>query len=262
MSSSAYHPLVIARAWDTTPRARVAEFRVPDHLRQTFVHRAGQYVTLRVELDGVWQEHAFSLCSSPEAGQPLTIAVKRSDTSRSAPFIQSLLQPGTTILVSPPQGSFTIDLHPESSRCVALFAAGSGITPLLAIATSVLVAEPLSTVELFYANVSAADTMFADELRRLHGEHGERLRVVILLEEGADATLADFAEVRGGRLAATDVMELVERHRSGNQTAEYALCGPPGFLEMVNAALGIIAVPAEHIHIESFSSTPRPTPTP
>ncbi|HBB25732.1 MAG TPA: hypothetical protein DCZ59_05650 [Bacteroidetes bacterium] len=262
MPSNAYHPLVIERAWDTTPRARVAQFRVPEHLRQTFTHRAGQYVMLRVELDGVWQEHAFSLCSSPEAGQPLTIAVKRTDTSRSAPLIQSLLQPGTGILVSPPQGSFTIDLHPESSRRVALFAAGSGITPLLAIATSVLVSEPLSTIELFYANVSAADTMFADELRRLHGEHGERLRVVVLLEEGAGGVLADFAEVRTGRLVAADVMEAVERHRNSSETTDYALCGPPGFLEMVNAALGIIAVPAQHIHIESFSSTPRPTPTP
>ena len=262
MLPNAFHPLVIERAWDTTPRARVAQFRVPEHLRQAFEHRAGQYVMLRVELGGVWEEHAFSLCSSPEAGQPLTIAVKRTEASRSAPRIQSLLQPGATILVSPPQGSFTIDLRPDMSRRVALFAAGSGITPLLAIATSVLVSEPLSSIELFYANMSATDTMFADEQRGLRREHGERLRIVIFLEEGADGALADFAEVRAGRLSAADVMEAVERHRISGTSAEYALCGPPGFLEMVHAALGIIAVPAQHIHIESFSSTPRPTPTP
>jgi ring-1,2-phenylacetyl-CoA epoxidase subunit PaaE len=262
MPSNAYHRLVVERVWDTTPRARVAQFCVPEHLLKTFGHRAGQYVVLHVELDGVWQEHAFSLCSSPEAGQPITIAVKRSDTSRSALLIQELLHPGASIMVSPPQGSFTIDLQPDSSRHVVLFAAGSGITPLLSIATSMLVMESGSVVELVYANVSAEDTMFAEELRELRREHGDRLRVIMLIEEGQGDMLADIAEVRSGRLTEADVIAIVERLRADDESTEYALCGPPGFIEMVHTALGIIAVPSQHIHIESFSSTPRPTPTP
>ncbi|MBU3698698.1 MAG: hypothetical protein FGM33_01625 [Candidatus Kapabacteria bacterium] len=257
-----FHSLQVERAWDTTPRARVAQLRVPENLQDVFAYRAGQYVMLRVIIDGVEQDHAFSLCSSPEAGQPLTIAVKRTDTSLVAAHIQSLLQPGSMLLVRPPTGAFTFELSSEQQRSFVLFAGGSGITPLLSIATSVLYAEPLSKVRLIFANVSAADTMFAHELRQLKEKYAERLQVSFALEDASDAALADIGEIRPGRLAAGDIVECAEQVRAIDGSAEYAICGPPGFIDLVSSSLSMIGVASEHIHIESFSSSPRQATTP
>jgi ring-1,2-phenylacetyl-CoA epoxidase subunit PaaE len=260
--SKTFHRLQVERAWDTTPRARVAEFRVPEDLEREFAYRAGQYVMVRIDVDGVEQDHAFSLCSSPEAGQPLTIAVKRTDSSLVAAHIQSLLLPGKWLMVRPPSGTFVFDLSPNRQRTFVLFAAGSGITPLLSIATSVLHTEPQSSVHLVYANVSATDTMFVDELRQLKKQFAERLQVSFALEDVTQAHLDDIGSVQVGRFGATDIVEAADQAQRAALPTEFAICGPSGFIELVTTSLGVFGVPSEHIHVESFSSSPRQTTTP
>lgn len=260
MTADAFFPLVVERAWDTTPRARAATFRVPEQLRETYAYRTGQYIKLRLDVDGVTEDHAFSLCSSREADEPLTIAVKRNDTSSVASRVQEMLHAGNTVMVCPPKGSFGIQLDPSNNRTIVLVAGGSGITPLWAIAKSVLVAEPLSRVVLVYANATADEVMFIHELEQLRSEAGGRLVIAHVLENvnGAQALTADA--LHHGRITVETLVQIIAPEDLANTTSEYLLCGPGGMIDAVSEILLLMGVAAEHIHFESFSST-DPTST-
>lgn len=259
MTSDEFFPLVVERAWDTTPRARAAAFRVPEHLREMFAYRTGQYVKVRVDVDGVLDEHAYSLCSSREADEPLIIAVKRSDTSSIASRVQDILRVGNTVMVCPPKGAFGIQLDPSHNRTIVLIAGGSGITPLWAIAKSVLVVEPLSRVVLVYANATADEVMFARELEQLRSEASGRLFIAHVLEniDGAQILTADI--VHHGRISVEALAQVIAPSDIADTTTEYLLCGPGGMIDAVSEHLLLMGAFAEHIHFESFSSTAPPS---
>ena len=255
MTSDEFFPLVVERAWDTTPRARAATFRIPEQLRESFAYRTGQYIKVRVDVDGATEEHAYSLCSSHEAAEPLTIAVKRSDTSSVASRVQDMLRVGNIVMVCPPKGAFGIHLDPSNDRTIVLIAGGSGITPLWAIAKSVLVVEPLSRVVLVYANTSADEVMFARELQQLRSEVAGRLIIAHVLEsgDGAQALTADV--VRYGRISVETLAQIIAPADIADSSTEYLLCGPGGMIDAVSEMLLLMGASAEHIHFESFSST-------
>ncbi|MFM8770697.1 MAG: FAD-binding oxidoreductase [Candidatus Kapaibacterium sp.] len=260
MTLDEFFPLVVERAWDTTPRARAATFRVPEQLREMFAYRTGQYIKVRLNVDGAAEEHAYSLCSSREADEPLTIAVKRSDASLVASRVQELLHVGNTVMVCPPKGAFGIPLDPSNIRTVVLVAGGSGITPLWAIAKSVLVVEPFSRVVLVYANATADEVMFARELEQLRSEVAGRLVIAHVLEnvDGAQALTADA--VHHGRISVETLVQTVTPENIADTTTEYLLCGPGGMIDAVSEKLLLMGASVEHIHFESFSST-APTST-
>ncbi|MBU3678082.1 MAG: hypothetical protein FGM32_00555 [Candidatus Kapabacteria bacterium] len=255
MTSDEFFPLVVERAWDTTPRARAAAFHIPEWLRETFAYRAGQYIKVQVDGNGSTEEHAYSLCSSLEAGEPLTIAVKRSDASSVAARVQAMLYAGNTVMVCPPKGTFGIHLDPSHNRTIVLVAGGSGVTPLWAIAKSVLVVEPLSRVLLVYANASADEVMFARELERLRSEVAERLVIAHVLESlvGAEVLTADA--VHHGRITVETLSHTIAPAIIADSSTEYLLCGPGGMIDAVSENLQLMGASAEHIHFESFSST-------
>lgn len=257
--SQTYHRLVIERAWDTTPRARAAQLRVPEHLSREFAYRAGQYIRLRVETDSGVEEPAYSLCSSPEAGEPLTIAVKRSDGSSIAGIVQSKLVTGATIEVSSPRGAFGIAAEPDSHRTIILVAGGSGIAPLLSIAKTALITEPHSSVVLIDANSSAEEIMFADELSELSNAWLGRLLIEHVLE--SDTSKHDhIGRIHRGRVTRELLTSVLSASVLRDPSTEVLLCGPSGMIDAVSAAIEVLGVSSEHIHFESFSSTAPPTP--
>lgn len=255
-----FHRLVIERAWDTTPRARVAQLRVPEQLRQEYVYRAGQYVQLRVETEGAVEEPFYSLCSSPEGAEPLTIAVKRSDGSSIAGLVQSKLVAGATIEVSLPNGAFGLAQKPDSHRTVILVAGGSGIAPLLSIAKTVLITEPHSHVILIDANSSAEEIMFAEELSELVHAWPGRLVVEHVLESVDGDESVGSVRVHHGRITIDLLSSVLSPSLLRDQSTEVLLCGPSAMIEHISASLEVLGVASEHIHFESFSSTAPSSP--
>lgn len=258
--SQNFHRLVIERAWDTTARARAAQFRVPEQLSQEFAYRAGQYIRLRMETDAGVEEPAYSLCSSPEAGEPLTIAVKRSDGSSIAGIVQSKLVTGATIEVSSPKGAFGIDLDPDSQRTIVLVAGGSGIAPLMSIAKTVLVTEPHSRLVLIYANSSPDEIMFACELDELSNVSNGRLIIEHVVESGGTRQTPCIDSLHQGRVTLDLLSEVLPVSVLRASSTEVLLCGPVGMIDAVSAAFEVLGVASEHIHFESFSSTAPSSP--
>lgn len=253
--SATMYPLVVERAWDTTPRARVAQLHVPDSMREVFSYRAGQYITIQVVNHGIVEEHAYSLCSSPLTGEPLTIAVKRSSDSHVASLVQSMLQPGAILHVCAPQGSFGLELQTVHHRTVVFVAGGSGITPLFSLAKSVLYGEPQSSVILVCANTDPSEVMFAVELSDLCQQFGERLTILHVLEDVAQNASNLVGRCHLGRIDQGALLAAIPTEVLQSSTTEVFLCGPSGMIESVSRLLGVLGVRSEHIHFESFSST-------
>ena len=134
-------------------------FDVPDHLQGTFAYVAGQYLTLRAMIDGQQVRRSYSICSAVQ-DKRLRIAIKKVASGTFSHWATSHLLPGSSIDVMPPLGNFHISLAPQEARHVVAFAAGSGITPILAIIKTMLIAEPLTRITLVYGNRSSSSVMF------------------------------------------------------------------------------------------------------
>src|SRR3712207_6836505 len=124
--------------------------------------------------------------------------------------------------------------------------AGSGITPALSLAASVL-RDGQSTVTVFYGNRRTNTVMFADELADLKDRYGPRLQLLhVLSREPRDA------ELTSGRLDGARLRALVENLVEAERVDHWWLCGPHGMVGDARELLAELGVPAEKVHQELF----------
>ena len=135
-------------------------------LKPAFQFIAGQYINLKLALDGKEIRRAYSICSSPDSGE-LRIAIKSVKNGNFSKFANENLKVGDIIEVGQPEGKFTFEPHLEKQKNYAAFVAGSGITPVISVIKSVLKNEPKSSFILVYGNKSPIDTIFHTELHDL-----------------------------------------------------------------------------------------------
>ncbi len=238
-------------ALDRLTRDAVAvTFDVPEDLTEQFRFRAGQHLTLRRVVAGVDLRRTYSVCSSA-AGGPLRVAVKLLEGGAFSSWVLEGLQVGEELEVLPPAGRFGPAVDPARARRYGLVAAGSGITPVLSIAWTVLDVEPRSEVVLVYGNRTSNDVMFLEELADLKDRHPERLQVLHVLsreEQESELLSGRIDPDRLRRLRATLVQDV----------DEWYLCGPFGMVTEGRQALLDDGVDPAHVHIELFHADPLP----
>lgn len=235
MSTREFHRLRVADVVTETGDACSLVFDVPPELSGTFAYRPGQFLTIRIPHgDEGSVARCYSLSSSPHAGEPPTITVKREPGGHASNWIADNVRAGTVLDILPPAGTFC----PQSLDAdFLLFAAGSGITPVISILKSALVKGQGRTV-LCYANRDERSVIFGPELRRLEAEAGQRLQVVHWLDSAqGPPTVAAMAELARPYAA-----------------REAFLCGPDPFMAVVREALGELGMPAHRVHAERFLS--------
>lgn len=240
-----FHPLEVVDVRRETPSAVSVAFRVPRELAGAYRFRPGQHVTLRARVGGAEVRRPYSICSGVADGE-LRVAVKRVAGGRMSTWVNSGLRVGDVVEVMTPAGTFGTSPDPRAARHVLGVAAGSGITPVLSILSSVLAREPRSRFTLLYGNRTAADVMFGRYLAWLEHRHRPRLRVVHLFSGQAAAPPA----IRG-RLTAGVLADLAGRLRLDTVDEAY-LCGPHGMTADIRDALSTIGVADGCVHIEHF----------
>ncbi|CAG2158604.1 ferredoxin--NADP reductase [Cupriavidus numazuensis] len=242
MVQAQFHRLQIAEVVAETDQAHSLVFALPDSLRDTFAYRPGQFLTLRVPVDGVPQQRCYSLSSAPEVDSALRVTIKRVQGGRVSNWVCDHLGTGDTVEVMPPAGVFT---PPTLHGDFLLLAGGSGITPVLSIAKAAL-RHGRGTVTLVYANRDEQSVIFREALGELARRHPGRLRVIHWLDSVQ------------GPPSQRQIEELV---RSWS-LAECFICGPGPFMDSAQAALQELGVPRGKLHVERFVSLPDRTPAP
>ncbi len=238
-----YHFLTVTDVIDETADARSFVLDVPPALATRFAYVAGQFCTFRATIDGEEVVRCYSMSSSPDAGDPFTVTVKRVPGGRMSNWMNDALSPGDTIEVTPPAGRFV--LRPATAPIVA-FAGGSGITPILSIVKTALLTTARDVV-LVYANRDRRSVIFAGALADLEARSGGRLVV------------HHHLDAESGFLDAPACAALV----GDRPHADFYVCGPAPYMDVVTAGLGLGGVDPARIFVERFelpADAPAPRP--
>jgi ring-1,2-phenylacetyl-CoA epoxidase subunit PaaE len=237
-----FHPLTVARVEQLTDDAVAVTFDVPDALVEDYRFRPGQALTLRRAVDGRDERRSYSICA-PMGAQP-RVGVREVPGGFFSSYLVHEVQPGDTIEVLPPSGTFTADLSVPGDHVFVV--AGSGITPVLSLAGTVL-RDGRSTVTVFYGNRRTNTVMFADELADLKDRFGTRLQLVhVLSREPRDA------ELTSGRLDGRRLRTLIDNLVDAERVDHWWLCGPHGMVTEAKELLAELEIPADKVHQELF----------
>lgn len=230
--------LQVAEVIEETADARSLVFTVPDGVEipaERLRYAPGQFLTLRVPSDRTGSvARCYSLCSSPFTGDPMTVTVKRTVDGYASNWLCEHAHAGMRIHVLAPSGTFvpkTLDAD------FLLLAAGSGITPMMAICKSAL-AEGSGKVVLIYANQDENSVIFGATLRELAAKYPDRLTVVHWL-----------VSVQG--LPSAAALSGLAAPYSGHDSY---ICGPGPFMAAAEEAAKNVGMAADKIHIEVFKS--------
>ncbi|WKN45485.1 ferredoxin--NADP reductase [Tunicatimonas pelagia] len=247
-----------------TKKSRSQELAVKEIIRETsdavtivfdqpdLIYKPGQFLTLILDINGEEVRRSYSLSTSPSTDEYPAVTVKRVASGKASNYLNNTLQPGSTIKVQAPAGTFTTEPDPSQSRHLVMFGGGSGITPLMSLIKSVLEKEPMSKVSLIYANRDKEAIIFREHLHQLESRMPERFHLAHVLEN----MNSEFTS-HGGLITPERVPELLADLPFSEDKTEYFMCGPQGMMENVQQALNELDVPPSLIHKESFvAATP------
>lgn len=236
--SAVFHPLRVQAVERLTDDAAAITFAVPPELATTFAFAPGQSLTLRRGAE----RRSYSICSAHGAAP--RVGVREVAGGAVSGWLVHDLKPGDTVEVQPPSGTFTPELDVPGHH--VLIAAGSGITPMLSIASSLL-ADGKSTVTLLYGNRRSDTVMFADEVADLKDAHPDRMHVVHVLSREAQEI-----ELYHGRLDRARLAQLLPVTVEVAAVDHWWLCGPFAMVEDAIALLTDLGVERGRIHRELF----------
>ena len=234
-----YHQLAVRGVVPETDDAVSIVFDAP---ADAYAYAAGQFVTLRVEIDGAVHHRSYSMSSAPGIDPDLQVTVKRVPGGVVSNWLVDRVGAGDVLDVSVPSGVFVLS---DTDDDVVAFAAGSGITPIFSI-----VKTALHTTErrarLLFANRDRPSAIFGPALDELARRFADRF------------VLVHHEDVVDGFVGADDVAAIL----GGRSDAVFYVCGPTGFMDVVEAALHAGGVAPERIRIERFTPAAVAAPPP
>ncbi len=238
-----FHPLTIESVEPLTDDAVAVSFRCPEG--EAFRFKPGQYLTLRRTIDGESLTRAYSICASPKEG--LKVGIRRQKGGRFSTHAFETFAAGDVVDALPPAGNMTADIDATHALGYLLIGAGSGITPLLSIARSVLEEEPGSTVTLIYGNRRTGTMMFRDALCALKNAHLERFMWInVFSQEAQEAPLLNGRiDNRLGVALHGGLLDIASYD-------EFFLCGPEAMISGVTRGLRGLGIDESRIHFELF----------
>ncbi len=249
-----FHNLSIKSITRVTDKSVAITFDIPDNLNTNFKFKAGQYITLKTEINGEDVRRDYSICSSVNSGD-LTVAVKAVENGTFSVYANNNLNSGDTLEVAEPNGRFVFEANAAKTRTVAAFAAGSGITPILSIAKTLLEDEPFSNFILVYGNKRLSEAMFAKDILELKQQYGNRFHVHFIYSQ-AQETDALF-----GRIEKSTVNLIVKNKYKGVTVDRFYLCGPETMIHTVKDVLLENNIKEKQIFFELFTSSTVTTET-
>ncbi|MEM7162622.1 MAG: 2Fe-2S iron-sulfur cluster-binding protein [Bacteroidota bacterium] len=244
-----FYALIVDKIKRETSDCVSIHFQVPSDLKEVFVYKAGQYLTLKVEIEGKEERRSYSICSAPYEGS-LIIAAKKIPNGLVSTFLNEKLNEGDSLDVMAPNGNFTIETENRKKTHVA-FAAGSGITPIISIAKQVLKDEVKSEFHLYFGNKTSDSIIFKEELLALEKENkklfGKRFKVNHYLSQ--ESAKEGFY---GGRIDETVLREAIRKHLRADH---FYFCGPEEMILKGREILLSKAIPENQIHFELFTTS-------
>lgn len=240
------HELTVKSVKKLTADSVVISFEIQPEDARAFRYRQGQYLSVEIEVDGEILRREYSICSSPYAKEDLSVAVRKTATGAASVYMCEAIRPGDVIRSYPPNGKFYTELSSDNRKTYFLIGGGSGITPLYSIAKSVLIAEPMSNVILYYGNETEDDIMFRTELEDMAAS-SNRFNLYMTLS----LPRAGWNGLKG-LISKKEIRNLLST-ADRISDSEFFICGPQPMMELSRESLLSSGIPEERIHIEYFT---------
>jgi ring-1,2-phenylacetyl-CoA epoxidase subunit PaaE len=239
-----FYPLTVTDIRHDTRDAVVVSLAPRPEDADRFAYRPGQYLTFRRNFDGAELRRSYSICATPSEG--LRVGIKRVAGGAFSSFAKEELRVGDTVEVMPPQGRFTAPDAPTGHYL--LIAGGSGITPVLSIAKTLLETSD-ARVTLIYGNRDTASIMFRSEIAELKDRYLTRLSIVHVFD-GEAQEIPLFS----GQITEEKARELFAGWVPVAGVTTAYLCGPKPMMDGAATALAEAGLPKDQIHFELFLS--------
>ena len=243
-----FHSLRIADIYKETEDCSVISFEIPENLKHEFQYKQGQHLTLRAMIDNQDVRRSYSLCSSPLDNE-WKVAIKKIEDGLFSTYANDVLKKGDTLEVMPPHGTFFTECTPNKPKNYIVFAAGSGITPILSIMKTHLAAEPESTFKLFYLNRNVKSIIFKEEIEALKSAYFNRIELFYFLtKEYRDVPLMN------GRFTTEKMDVITSKIIDASSIDECFICGPESMIFLIRDSLVSAGLSKEQIHYELFTA--------
>ncbi|MEM6685993.1 MAG: ferredoxin--NADP reductase [Bacteroidota bacterium] len=241
---SDFRPLEVRHIHRETPSAVSVEFHVPEALAPSYTFKAGQYITLKTQINGEEVRRAYSLCAAPKEDK-LRVAIKEVANGTFSTYANRELTEGSVLEVHAPEGFF---VYTPSSHAgsIALFAAGSGITPIMSILKTAL--EYGNTVALLYGNKSPEETIFHEELTALAEKHPNFYLKFVYSQARAEDALA-------GRIDSAAINYVLKNQMKDTDFKHFYICGPEAMIHTVSDTLKADGISEDAIYYELFTAS-------
>jgi len=252
-----WYTLRVKNTIKETPLAKSIELEVPEESAEAFDFEAGQFLNVRLQMNGGVEERSYSL-SSPGPAEGLRITVKKIEGGKVSPEMVDSLDTGDKIEVAPPEGRFTIKALEDERRYHYFVAAGSGITPIFGLIKYLLEAEPKSQIHLLYGNRDEEDVIFKNALEELAEKYKGQLYVKHVFSRVPrpkwNIFKIDDSQPWHGRIDTKKVAKWLKRNDHRSFEAHYYVCGPGSLNQDVHDYWKQSGIPSKHIHVESFQT--------
>lgn len=213
-------------------------FKTPDN----YLYRAGQYITLILDINGNEIRRPYSLSSYYPIDPNPFVTIKLVENGEASRYIHERLKTGDHVESMPPNGKFV--LADQVPRQLFFMAAGSGISPVLGLMKQALYGSQARVV-LLYSNRSPQSTIFYTQLKKLEETFAERLTIIWLFSNNKNLLFA--------RLNRTLLEEQVKKHLLDRDDVSFYACGPFFYMEMIFITLITMGFNQDRLYKETFA---------
>lgn len=249
MASITFHSIPVADVRKETANCVSVAFDIPEELRNEFTFEAGQYITIKANIEGEEIRRSYSLCSSP-FDKDFRVAIKQVHGGLFSTYANQTLKKGDILDIMPPMGNFIIKPDNTPHKQYVGIAAGSGITPILSMIKTVLASDPTSHFSLIYGNQNFHSIIFREEIEALKNKYIGRLQVIhVLSRERMES------EINYGRINADKCDRIFKSLIDLKQISQYFLCGPEEMILDITSYLTAQGIDQKNIRFELFTST-------
>ena len=241
-----FHNIQVKDVYKETDDCSVITFNIPKNLENDFNFTQGQHLTLKAIINDEDVRRSYSLCSSP-VDKEWKVAVKKIHGGKFSTYVNETLKSGDMLEIMEPSGQFGVNIDNSKRKNYLVFAAGSGITPILSMMKTHLALEPESTFKLFYLNKNAKSIIFKEEIEQLRNHYFGRLNIFYFLtREQRDI------ELFNGRFTPEKIKQITKTFVDIEDTDEVFICGPEDMIFMIQDELVNAGLPKELVHYELF----------
>lgn len=248
-----FYKIKVKKIKQETPSSVTIFLDIPEELKSLFEYKPGQFLDVKVNINGDIQKRAYSISTSPHIDSELAITVKEIEEGYVSRYLVRELEEGDVLEVSKPLGKFTFDVKPEHNYLYVMFAGGSGITPIFSQLKSILAVEVKSKVFLIYSNRYKDEIIYYDELEGLKARFPNRFEVFYVLTRTSDSV--GFIHTRIDKQFVEHFLNNYILNTNGDFSEKhFSICGPVGMINEVEATIKELGFEKRFIHKELFTT--------